>query len=425
MSDRLTDKTVKLLPTPASGNRIHFDSQVGGFGVRVTAGGSRSFIFSYRTIAGRQRRFTIGEFSESGQGWNTSAARGEAERLRVVVRGGGDPLANLHEQRDAPTVADLAMRFEEDHLPKRRAHTADNHRRTIRLHILPALKHRTVAELNHTDIADLHRKVTRLGTPYAANRMVAVLSKMLSESIKWGWRTDNPAKGVERNDEEARHRYLSPAELAKLTEALAAMDDQQGADIIRMLVLTGARRGEVFGARWDQFDLTEGVWTKPPSSTKQKRMHRVPLSAAVRQLLVGVQASAEAEAKKTGEPLSVYVFPATTSESGHREDIKKVWRAVCKAAGIVTTVVVEGKSVVVPSARVHDLRHTYASLLASAGMSLPIIGALLGHSQPATTARYAHLLDDPLRKATERVGALVMPGDDATDAEVVPFAARR
>jgi integrase len=119
------------------------------------------------------------------------------------------------------------------------------------------------------------------------------------------------------------------------------------------------------------------------------------------------------------------VFPAATSESGHREDIKKSWRVACRAAGIVTTVAVLGKPVVVPSARVHDLRHTYASLLASAGMSLPIIGALLGHSQPATTARYAHLLDDPLRQATERVGALVMPAADTTDAEVVPFAARR
>lgn len=409
MSDKLLDKTVKALPVPSHGNRIYFDSQVGGFGVRVTAGGARSFIFSYRTLAGRQRRFTIGEFSVTGDGWTTVAARGEAERLRVIVRGGGDPLASLQNLREAPTIADLAHRFEEDHLPRRRAHTADGHKRAIRLHILPTLKHRVVADLTHADIAELHRKVTKAGTPYAANRMLAVLSKMLSESIKLGWRMDNPAKGVERNPEEARHRYLSPAELAKLTEALAAVEDQQGANVIRLLVLTGARRGEVFGMQWDQLDLGEGVWTKPPSSTKQKRMHRVPLSAPTRQLLVVIRAAAEARAKKSGKEMSRFVFPVTTSESGHREDIKKVWRAACAGASIVTTEIVDGKRVVVPSARVHDLRHTYASLLASAGMSLPIIGALLGHSQPATTARYAHLLDDPLRQATERVGAIVVP----------------
>jgi integrase len=415
MSDKLLDKTVKALPVPSHGNRIYFDSQVGGFGVRVTAGGARSFIFSYRTLAGRQRRFTIGEFSVTGDGWTTATARGEAERLRVIVRGGGDPMRDLQDQREAPTVADLARRFEEEHLPKRRAHTADGHKRAIRLHILPTLKHRVVADLTHSDIAELHQKVTKTGTPYAANRMLAVLSKMLSESIKWGWRTDNPAKGVERNPEEARHRYLSPAELAKLTEALAAVEDQQGANVIRLLVLTGARRGEVFAMRWDQLDLTDGVWTKPPSSTKQKRMHRVPLSAPTRQLLVGLQKRAEAEAKKTEEPMSPYVFPVAASESGHREDIKKTWRAACSAAGIVTTEIVAGKRVTVPSARVHDLRHTYASVLASAGMSLPIIGALLGHSQPATTARYAHLLDDPLRQATERVGAVVMPSRPKAD----------
>jgi integrase len=426
MTDRLTDTIVKALPPPPSGNRIQYDSAVRGFGVRVTAAGMRSFILNYRTRTGRQRRYTIGEFSVAGSGWNTSRARGEAERLRGLIRGGSDPMSDLEADRAAPTVADLAKRFEEDHLPKRRSHTADGHKRAIRLHILPALKHRTVADLSHSDIADLHRKVTKTGTPYAANRMVAVLSKMLSESIKWGWRSDNPAKGVERNDEEARHRYLSPAELAKLTEALAGVEDQQGANIIRLLLLTGARRGEVLAMRWDQLDLSAGVWTKPPSSTKQKRMHRVPLSAPARMLLAGIHTAAEAQSTDKGEPIPPFAFPTDASESGHREDVKKVWRAACKSAGIVTTEVVAGKTVVVPSARVHDLRHTYASLLASAGMSLPIIGALLGHSQPATTARYAHLLDDPLRQATDRVGAIVAPSrDEATGADVLAFSGRR
>ena len=140
-----------------------------------------------------------------------------------------------------------------------------------------------------------------------------------------------------------------------------------------MLLLTGARRGEVQGARWDHFDLESGVWTKPGSTTKQKTVHRAPLSAPARQLLSDIRSNSDTR--------SEYVFP---SRNSHRVEVKRNWAAICRAAEI-------------EDLRIHDLRHSYASLLASGGASLPVIGALLGHSQPATTARYAHLMDDPLR----------------------------
>jgi integrase len=208
---------------------------------------------------------------------------------------------------------------------------------------------------------------------------------MFSLTIRWGWRTDNPAKGIERNQEQKRHRYLAGDELGRLTKALAEHEDQQAANIIRLLLLTGARRGEVQSATWDQFDLVSGTWVKPGSTTKQKTDHRVPLSAPARQLLAELREKAAKDA--------LYVFPGRGGE-GHRVEINAAWAAICKSANIT-------------QARMHDLRHTYASVLASAGLSLPTIGALLGHSQPATTARYAHLFDDPLRAATERVGAIV------------------
>ncbi len=138
------------------------------------------------------------------------------------------------------------------------------------------------------------------------------------------------------------------------------------------------------GARWDQFNLESGVWTKPASTTKSKADHVIPLSGPARLLL--------AELAKEAAEGAEFVFPGRGSP--HRIDIKKAWPKLCKAAKL-------------SNARPHDLRHTYASILASAGQSLPVIGALLGHSQPITTARYAHLLDDPLRKATERVGRIV------------------
>ncbi|MER8672530.1 tyrosine-type recombinase/integrase [Mesorhizobium sp. M0037] len=399
---KLSDAIIKALPAPAGGNKITYDDEVKGFGIRVTKAGARAFILNYRTRSGLERRYTIGSFPD----WKSGPAREEAKNLKKQIDVGADPMGQVAAARDAKTVGDLCDRFEKEHLTKKRDSTARDYKALIKNHILPALKNKKVAEVEFTDIDGLHRKISKTA-PYLANRTVAVLSKMFGLAIKWRWRADNPAKGIERNDEQKRHRYLSPAELAKLTEALTALEDQQAANIFRLLLLTGARRGEVQAAKWDQFDLTAGVWTKPGSTTKQKTMHRVPLSAPARLLLTQLREKAKEDA--------VYVFPGRGAD--HRVEIKAEWKEVCIAAGIVTAETVGEKIVVAPSARIHDLRHTYASVLASAGLSLPIIGALLGHSQPATTARYSHLMDDPLRAATERAGSIVMA--TGTGAEVV------
>jgi len=148
------------------------------------------------------------------------------------------------------------------------------------------------------------------------------------------------------------------------------------------LLLTGARRGEVLSAEWVHFDMARGVWNKPATSTKQKRDHHIPLSDAARKLLESLP--------RTN---SFYVFPSKRN-GGHRIHVSKDWQAIRKAAGIADV-------------RIHDLRHSYASVLASAGFSLPTIGALLGHSRAQTTARYAHLQQDSLRTATERAGEIL------------------
>jgi integrase len=242
-----------------------------------------------------------------------------------------------------------------------------------------------VTDVSYGYVDKLHRQITKAGARYRANRVVALLSKMFALAVRWKMRADNPARGIERNQEERRTRYLSTNELGRLTKALAEHGDRQAADIVRLLLLTGSRRGEVQGARWDQLDLERGIWTKPGSTTKQKTEHRVPLSAPALQLLTTLR-------REAGED-AVFVFPSHGA-TGYRVEIERNWADICREAGIT-------------AARLHDLRHTYASLLVSAGLSLPIIGGLLGHSQPQTTARYAHLADDPLRAATERVGAIV------------------
>lgn len=382
MAARLTDKIVRDLSAPPAGKNqaITYDSEVSGLGCRVTAAGARSFVLDYRTRSGRKRRFTIGRAGE----WTIGAARAEAKELKKQIDHGQDPMAEIRADREAPTVADMCARFAEEHLPKKRTSTQQGYRIIIDGLILPKLRHMKVAEVTFSDVDALHRKITKDGTPYQANRAVAVLSRMFNLAIKWQWCTANPVKGVERNQEVKRDRYLSADELKRLSEALTQCTDRQGADIIRLLLLTGARRGEVFIMRWTDLDLEEGVWTKPGATTKQATLHRVPLSAPARQLLAGLRRAADDDAD--------FVFPSRAG--GHRVDIKKTWFALCKAAKIT-------------GAKVHDLRHTYASVLVSSGHSLPIIGRLLGHTQTQTTQRYSHLQDDPLRLATERAGAIM------------------
>jgi integrase len=392
---RLNDALVKSLPVPANGPVITYDSDLPGFGVRVTPAGARSYVLNYR-IDGRERRYTIGSAAE----WSCGAARKHAADLKAGIRLGTDPLEELERRREAVTMAGLCDRFVADHLPRLRPATRQLYlvalngsasRKGIRAHF----RHRRVDEVTHVDVEDFHRYVSRRA-PLMANRSVAVLSRMLSLAVRWGIRPDNPARGIERNPETKRTRYLSPRELVTLSQALGGLADQQAANIFRILVLTGARKREVLSARWEDVDLEAGVWTKPAATTKQRSVHRVPLAASAVALLSDIE--------RTGP----WLFPGKV-EGEHRVEVKAQWEAVCRAAGLVDAA---GRKTV----RIHDLRHTYASVLASAGLSLPVIGALLGHSEVSTTQRYAHLMDDPLRQATERAAA-VLTG--AASAEVV------
>jgi integrase len=376
----LTDAVVRRLPIPARGSWITLDDEVTGFGARVTANDARSYVIRYTTKAGRERTYTIGDASV----WRCTAARDKAKELRRQVEDGGDPLADIEAERAAPTVAELIERFRAEHIVRKRPSTRHDYDGILQRHIEPFFgAHTKVADVTFADVDALHRKITKSGATYTANRTVAVLSKAFSLAIRWGWRETSPAKGIERNREYSRRRYLSGEELVRLVKALAEHGDRQAADVFRLLLLTGARRGEVLSMRWSSVE--DGVWSKLPSSTKQREHHQVPLSAPAIQLL--------ADIRKRQRPRSEWVFPGDGA-TGHLVEVKKSWAAVTKAAGI------EGL-------RIHDLRHSYASQLVSGGASLALVGALLGHSNPLTTARYSHLFRDPLKAATEKVGAVI------------------
>jgi integrase len=224
-------------------------------------------------------------------------------------------------------------------------------------------------------------------TPVRANRVGEVVRKMFAYAVKWGWREKNPAMGFRRRMETPRERYLSQDEIARLAAALDAADDKRASDIIRLCMLTGARVGEVRQARFEDFNIEHLSWTKPATTTKQRRVHRVPISdeaaAIVRQRRLAVV---------SGSP---WLFPGDTPGQPVQE-IRRFWRRIQKEAGI-------------EDVRIHDLRHTFASLLVSGGASLEMIGKLLGHSQMQTTQRYAHLMDSPLRAGVDAVASAFSP----------------
>ena len=399
LTDSFADKLDPKLVLPEKGNIVYWDSghkkAVSGFGVRVTRAGHVAFVFNYRTKAGRARRLTIGDYPD----YSTTAAREVAKKHRRAVDDGCDPMAERQSERDAPDVPELARLYLDTHAKSKRPAPALTDRYTIEREILPAMKHLKVAEVKYSHVAKLHRKITERA-PYRANRVLALLSTMFNLAIKEGWCADNPTKGVKRNDETPRERYLSGDEFIRLLDALAAHSDQSAANAVRLLMLTGARRGEVLSMTWDQIDFEKATWTKPSSHTKQKAKHHVPLSAPALQLLAKMKDSSN----------SNYVFPGRDG-TGHRVDLKRPWPEICKVADI------EGL-------RLHDLRHSFASVAVAGGASLPIIGKLLGHTQTATTARYAHLDVDPLREVAERVGA-IFEGAGKAGAEVVDIRERK
>src|SRR6516164_3300475 len=384
---RLTNKFVDQL----TGKDMWWDDdpKATGFGVRSYPGGGKSFFIDYR-LNGRQRRYTIGPFPR----WSAEAAREEAKKLRKAIDRGIDPAGDKRARRTAPTVQDLIDRYITDHLSKK---TVEKKRITDEKKVLAEIgdklgRHTKVAEVHGGDIADMHRRVTESGRPVRANRILAVCSKMFSLSLAplagetLPWRNaaqGNPCVGVAKNREDARERFFSQSELTAISDALARYRGD-AADCARLIMLTGCRPIEAMKAEWSEFDKEPGYWIKPTAHTKQRKAHKLPLSPAAIELVEQLRK------KRKGE----WVF-AGDKPGAHLTVLSRVWTFVRKETGL-------GKD-----ARLYDLRHTFASVGAGGGLSLPIIGRLLGHTQPRTTLRYVHLADDPLREAAEKITAVI------------------
>jgi integrase len=403
MRGKITKRSVDALKAAADGaEAVLWDSELKGFGCRVQRGGAKSYVLHYRAGTGRGaslRKLTIGRH---GSPWTPETARREARRLLGIIEDGADPAADKMARREAPTIAELAERFLAEHAEaKRKGSTAAEYRRLLDRIILPALGKRKVADVTRADMMKLHH--ANRAAPYQANRVLAVLSKMFNLAERWGLRPDgsNPCRHVEKFAERKRERMLSPTELARLGDALAADEGSPYAvAAVKLLVFTGARLGEVLGLRWEWIDFERGEARLPDSKTGAKTLHLPPPALAVLAELPRLD----------GNP---YVI-AGAKPGAALVNLEKPWRAIRQPAKL-------------DDVRLHDLRHAFASVAASSGMGLPIIGKMLGHSQPATTARYAHLASDPVKAAAAAVAGKIAAamaagsGDAGKEGAVLPL----
>ena len=424
MRGKLTKRTVDAIE-PSLRDTFLWDTEIPGFGCKVTPKGARIYILQY-SRSGRDYRVTIGRH---GVEFTADQARNEARRLRGLIACGENPALSRSHERSIPSVAELGARYLEEYArPHKKPSGFAQDQRNLQNHIIPLIGALRVSEVERQDVARVMRDIaagktardekTKLqgrrivrGGEIVANRVHALLSKMFQLAEDWKFRPagSNPCRRAKRFLEHKVERFLTAEELARLGNALDAAksgrlvinpeakaperrkrggqrkvgprsENPRAVAAIELLLLTGCRLGEVLNLRWSDIDFERRFLLLPDSKTGAKTVY---LSEAAFRVLRGI---------KQHEGCA-YVFPGKRSTEPLRS-VRVPWTHICKAARL-------------DNLRLHDLRHSFASVGAASGLSLPMIGALLGHSQPNTTARYAHLAASPLHEAADEIGVRI------------------
>ncbi len=373
---RLNKRFCDSVQVPVKGYHICWDGDLPGYGLLVTEAGHKSFVLQYRNESGRTRRLTLGKY---GVLTPTQARKMALEELGKITK--GEDVAEIKALgRKGLSMAELAERYLAEHAgPKKKPWSVVQDKRLLEKIILPAIGSRKIDSLTRADFAKLHH--SQRDTPIQANRVLALCSKMFNLAEAWGLRPDNsnPCRHIERYKENRRERFLSGDELSRLGAALLEAEKTEIPSAVlalRLLLFTGARLNEILSLKWADVDLERGILTIVDSKTGRKL---IPLPGP------GLDVLSDAP-RLSGNP-----YVCFGNKPGHHlVGLQKIWERIRAKADL-------------GDVRHHDLRHSFASVAAANNMGLPIIGKLLGHTQAATTARYAHLSMDPLKAASEEI----------------------
>lgn len=382
----LNDKFIKSLDNEAGKQKVYYDDKLTGFGIRVNYN-SKSFFLRY-VINRRERKFTIGNYPII----STSEAREIATKLKGDIIRGIDPL----ERKAGINTIPLLKEFAEDFLNKKKSElrpkTFENYKRWyLEKHILPKFGNLRIDSISKKEIEKFHNSFSPK-IPIIGNRILTVLISMFNLAVSWEIIEKNPALGIKKFNENKRERYLTEKEIKDLWTALDQETNKINSNIIKLILLTGSRKSEVLTARWQDFDLVNKVWFKPAILTKQKKSLHIPLNdeaaAIISDLKKAIVKDDELDnCKEEVVSNNQFLFYNTKTKTNVK-DIKRFWQKICAKANI-------------KDATIHDLRHTFASILVNSGVGLEVIGRLIGHSSIRTTQRYAHLTNDALRKVIE------------------------
>lgn len=388
MSGKITKRKVDA----AIPGKTIWDGEIKGFGLRATTNGTRSYVLKYRR-GSVQRWISIGRH---GDPWTPETARCEALKLKTLIAQGHDPSADKARERNAETLEEFAAKYLEKHASRRKSYK--ELKRKLDRDILPVIGKLRVKDVTSSDIERVLDRMSK--RPYSANRILSLLSHMFSKAEHWRdrERNTNPCVGFEKHPETARERFLSPRELQRLGRVLRVVD-RAGKSIyeaaaVRLLLFTGARLSEVLTLKWEYVDFDSGRLNLPDSKTGKKTIALPPAALEILQSL-------------PRQDKNPYVI-CGQKQGHHLVNLQKPWTRIRKAS-------------LIPDVRMHDLRHSFASVGASGGMSLPLIGALLGHKQVQTTARYAHLADDPRKAAASQIAATIAANLNGDSGAVVPL----